>query len=253
MASERAAFLKVIRSAAFLAAACLSTFAVAAPDNLREGLFGTRPADGRTQNAPKVSRYISEDGQSFILDRSHKKPLLKFDNSPEIWSLSLQQAPRGDVIFKNDLGRTMVRATRLGGVTVFTEAIPAGMAASLGGPAAALHLTPLSPQALAERLLQASARASRAGRRLIQFEAEAAPESSALVADAATVTAEALVRLARRPNGQTALSRFSKVTVIEGKKPGAIVRQRALEITVAPKDGYGGRPSTERIIAAMAN
>ncbi len=251
MASERSAFLKAILSAAFLAATCLPTLATAAPDSLREGLFGPKPsAERRTPNAPLVARYMSENGQSFVLDRSQRRPLLKFDNSPEVWALSSQQAPRGDVIYKNDLGRTVLRTTRLGGVTLFTEAQPAGSAVSLSGAGPPLRLSAIGPQALAERLLQASARASRAARRTIKFEAEAAPESSALIADSAIVAAEALVRLARRPKGQAALARFSKVTLMEGRKTGASVRQGTLQITVTPKDGYGGRPSSERLIAA---
>ena len=43
--------------------------------------------------------------------------------------LQPQPAPRGDVIYKNDLGEPVLRATRLGGVTVFTDHGPAGSAA----------------------------------------------------------------------------------------------------------------------------
>jgi len=253
MARKRSAFLKAILSAAFLAGIFfLPATALAGPDTLREGLFGQRPSDGRTPNAPAVARYVSEDGQSFVLDRSQRPPLIKFDNSPEVWALASKQAPRGDVIYKTDLGKSILRATRLGGVTLFTDAQPSGFAVSVGGPAAPLRLTPMGPQAMAERVLQASARASRAARRLIQFEAEASPESAALIADTAIVTAEAVVRMSRRRDGAPMLAKFSKVTVVDGKKTGVIVRQRALVITVVTADGFAGRPSSDRIIAAAA-
>jgi len=253
MARERSAFLKAILSAAFLAGMTwLPSVALAGPGTLREGLFGQRPSDGRSLNAPAVARYVSEDGQSFVLDRSQRPPLLKFDNSPEVWALSSKQAPRGDVIYKTDLGKSILRATRLGGVTLFTDAQPSGFAVSLGGAAAPLRLAPMGPQAMAERVLQASARASRAARRLIQFEAEASPESAALIADTAIVTAEAVVRMSRRRDGGPMLTRFSKVTVVEGKKVAATVRQRALVITVVTADGFAGRPSSDRILDAAS-
>ena len=71
---------------------------------LREGLFGQRPSDGRQFPAPPIARYVSEDGDVFTLDRTQPKALLKFDNSYEVWALQPQPAPRGDTIYKNDLG-----------------------------------------------------------------------------------------------------------------------------------------------------
>ena len=56
------------------------------------------------------------------------------------------------------------------------------------GGGAPLRLAAMSPQAVFERLAQASLRASRAARRPMLFEAEATPASSALIADAAVVT-----------------------------------------------------------------
>jgi hypothetical protein len=230
-------------------AAARGSVAQAAPESLREGLFGGRPSDGRTRTAPVVARYISEEGDVFIFDRTQSKPLLKFENSPEIWALQPQPAPRGDIIYKNDLGEPMLRATRLGGVTVFTDGRPGGSAAALAGGGAPLKLAPMGPQALLERLAQASARASRAARRLITFDAEATPGSSALIADAAMVSAEAVVRMTRRADGAKLLSRFSKVTLVEGKKPNAVVQQGVMRITVSTADGMAGRPSSERIVS----
>ncbi|WP_340647052.1 DUF4908 domain-containing protein, partial [Phenylobacterium sp.] len=111
----------------------------------------------------------------------------------------------------------------------------------------------LGPQQLLERLAQASARATRAARRLIPFEADASPESSALVADAALVTSEAVIRLSKRPGGQDLLARFSKVKLVEGHRPGAAVHQGVMRITITPDDGLAGRPSSDRIMAAAGS
>ncbi|MFL5295227.1 MAG: DUF4908 domain-containing protein [Phenylobacterium sp.] len=221
--------------------------ASAGPESLRE-LFGARPRDGCATAAPPAARYVSEDGDVFILDRSQPRPLLKFDNSAEVWALRPQPGPRGDTIYKNDLGEPVLRTTRMCGMTIFTDDHPAGEAAAVAGASNPLRLMVMGPQALAERLLQASARASRAARRLIPFEAEASPVSSALIADAAMVTSEAVVRMTKRSDARRLLDRILKVHLAAGRKAGAQLDQGVLEVTVAPPDGLAGRPSSERII-----
>jgi hypothetical protein len=221
----------------------------AGPQTLREGLFGDRPAPGR-RATPPVARYVSQEGEAFILDRSQTRAYMKFEGSPEVWVLRPYPAPRGDVIYKNDLGEPMLRATRLGGLTLFTAQRPGGSPAAFAGGGAALRLAPLSPQVLLERLAQASAKATRAARRLIPFEADASPASSAVVADAATVTAEAVVRLSRRPDGRSLLGRLKKVKLVEGKKPAVTLHGSEMRITVSPDDGLAGRPSSNRIMQA---
>ena len=225
-----------------------------APSGLRNGLFAGRPVEGRQFAAPPVARYISEDGEAFVFDRSQGRPLLKFDANPEIWALAPHPAPRGDIIYKNDLGAPVLRATRLGGVTVFTSTRPDGSAAALAGPGAApLRLAPIGPVALAERIYQASTRASRAARRTIPFFADnATPGSSALISDAATVMAEAVVRIARRPDGARLLARISKVVFVESRRAAASIDQGVVRIALAPEDGLAGRPSSERIVAVLA-
>ena len=238
--------------AATLAAAGMgvSAPALAAPGSLREGLFGEGRYDSRRFSAPPVARYTVEDGGGFILDRSTPRPLVKFEDSAEVWVLQPQPAPRGDIIYKNDLGEPVLRATRLGGLTVFTRQRPSGAAAALAAGANPLRLPTLGPEALLQRLAQASARASRAARRLIPFEADASPETAPLVADAAMVAAEAVVRLAADPSGREALSGVNKVTLVEGRRPGASLRGGVILITITPQDGLAGRPSSERILAA---
>lgn len=243
LAASRAIFVATLCSTAMAA-----SIAHAGPESLREGLFGARPTEG-PRGAPDVARYISEEGQTFVLDLSQRRPLLKFENSPEVWALQPQPGPRGDTIYKNDQGEAMLRATRLGGVTVFTDTRPGGSAAALAGAGAPIRLAPLGPQALLERLAQASARASRAARRLIPFEADASPGSSALIADAAGVTAQAVVRITRRNDGGRVLARFSKVRLVEGKRPAAAIQDGVLRVTVSPGDGLAGRPSSDRIVA----
>jgi hypothetical protein len=231
-------------------ALCAAVPAVAGPDNLREGLFGDRPPPGHS-TAPPVARYVSEGGMSFVLDRSQPRPLLKFDDNPEVWALRAQPGPRGDVIYKNDLGEPVIRATRLGGLTIFTDLRPSGSPAALAGMGPPIRMPAIGPQVLLERLAQASARATRAARRLIPFEADASPESSAIVADAAMVAAQAVVRISRRADARDLLGRITRVHLVEGEVSEARVSQGVIRITVTVEDGLAGRPSSDRIMAAL--
>lgn len=214
-------------------------------DRLREGLFKNRGAEA---SGPPIARYVSEEGRVFILDRTQPVPMLKFEDSPEVWALAPNPAPRGDTIYKNDLGEPVLRATRLGGFTLFTDARPSGEAVSLAGGGSPLRLPPLSPQAVFERLAQASLRASRAARRPMLFEAEATPASSALIADAAVVTSLAIIRLSQRKDGRALLGQFNRVRFQEGHKSQATLKNGVLNIVVAPSQGLAGRPSSDRII-----
>jgi hypothetical protein len=237
------------------AAACVVLGFASAPahaQSLHDLLFGgRRPSSGRNFSAPPVARYVSEDGDVFTLDLTQARPLLKFDDSPEVWTLQPHPAPRGDIIYKNDVGDPVLRATRLGGITVFTDHRPEGEAAALEGGGPPLRLAPLGPQALLDHLGQASLRASHAARHVILFDAEANPGSSAVIADAAVVASLAVGRLAERPQGRRRLAGLRRVFLEEGKRVAAQVEKDTLKITVIPRLGVAGRPSSERIAVAM--
>ena len=226
----------------------------ASAQNLHDLLFGGHGhPPGRDFAAPPVARYVSEDGDSFTLDLTQDHALLKFENSPEVWALQPHAAPRGDVIYKNDLGEPVLRATRLGGVTVFTDHRRNGEAAAVAGSASPLHLLQLGPQALLDRLGQASLRASHAAHHVIEFDAEdVTPASSAVIADAALVASVAVARLSERPQGRIRLASLKQVFLEEGKRVAAAVQRGALKITVVPALGLAGRPSSGRIAAAIA-
>jgi hypothetical protein len=217
-------------------------------------LFGHRAgSESRKSSAPAVARYVSETGDSFVLDRASSQPLLKFDNSSEVWVLSAQAAPRGDTIYKNEMGEPVLRASKLGGMTLFTAERPGGDAAALAGKAASIQPSAvLSFNVLFQRVYQASARASRAAQHRVAFVTieDATPDTSMLVADTATVTAEAFERMAR-DGDRSLLNRVVRVLLAEGHKPGATLKGGDLTVTYAPNKGFAGRPSSKRIIKVV--
>ena len=226
--------------------------ACAEPFNLRDALFGKHAQDRSGEFAvPGVARYEVDPGEAFTFDRlTGGEALLKFDNDPEIWVLTSTAGPRGDVIYKNDTGAPVVRATRLGGLTLFTPNRPDGMAAAFLGqapPPRASHV--IGPEGLQLIAIQASERASRAAQHLVEFDApDVNPASEMVFADAFFVTAQAFVHVSQRGrSGLQTLSRVVDVRFLSGPGPSALVRGPMVEITVAPQLGVAGRPSSQRI------
>ncbi|MDR3509185.1 MAG: DUF4908 domain-containing protein [Caulobacteraceae bacterium] len=234
-----------------LGAVLMGQPAEAASVTLRVMLWGPQAESPRRPDAPPVARYHPEHGDDFILDRSTPTPLLRFEDSQEVWVLQPQPGPRGDTIYRNDIGQPVLRATKLGGLTLFTVDNPDGAAAALGGEAGTLRPAPfMSPNLLFQRMYQASARASRAAQRVIPFLAidDATPETATLLADTATVTAEAITKVSHQANGKIMLTRVVKVMLARGRKPDATLNQGALTVIYAPEVGMLGRPSSERIV-----
>ncbi len=237
-----------------LAMGCVSqTWAMSAQGTLGDYIFNGEVLDDRRAPPPPVARYVSDEGQSFVLDRSSPTPLLRFEDSSETLVLSPQPAARGDVIYRDEAGEPVLRVTKLGGLTLFAHGRPGGAPVALAGQAASLRLQALSATALLQRLGQASVRASRAARRLIWFDAqEVTPGSEAVFADAAAVAAEAVVSMSQRKDHKALLERFSKVMFLPGARSTASVNRGVMNITVTPAAGIAGRPSSSRIVQAVA-
>jgi hypothetical protein len=248
MAAPLTAIRIVLTCAVAFLAAALSSSAYAAPVSLlREAFTGAHLA--RQPGLPVTGRYQMDDGGAFVFDRSTPKPLLKFDDDLEIWALQPAPGPRGDVIYRNDLGEPMLRATRLGGMTVFTEKRPDGSAAALEGASPPLRLAALNAAALYSHFYQASIRASRAARHQIAFETgqDAEPATAGPIADAASVATEALLDIAVRIDGRAVLSHINDVVVTQGGKANVVLVRGVLTVTIVPAEGFFGRPSSRRI------
>ncbi len=248
MAAPLTAFRIVLMCAAGLLAAAFSSSVTAAPVSLLREAYAARVSSEKA-GQPLTARYQMDEGGAFVFDRSTVKPLLKFDDDPEIWALEPAPGPRGDVIYRNDVGEPMVRATRLGGMTVFTLKRPDGSAAAFDGASPPLHVPSLSPQALFRSFYQASLRTSRAAGHQIGFETkqDADAATAAYLADAATVASEALADIASRPGGKASLGHVTDVVVAQGSKPGAALQKGVLTVTIVSSQGVFGRPSSRRI------
>ncbi len=217
--------------------------------SLRDKMFGNPSSDGRAGSASKVTHYISEEGESFVLDSTRPTPLLRFDGDAEIWTLTPTPGTKGEIIYKNDLGEPMLKATRWGGMVLYSDNRPMGDPAAASGKAEAFRPAMMTPVLLWQSLAKASRRASQAVERLIPFDAQGAtPESAALYADAFDVTSSAIVRVAQNSRSGRKLANIREVHFVEGRPPSVRVEKGILVMKLDSSRGaWGGRVSSKRI------
>jgi hypothetical protein len=236
----------------------------AEPVNLHDMLFGRRanghlgvPAEGPDRPPPTVARYEGEGGVAFIFGRTPSgRTLLKFDGDPEIWALTPTTGPRGDVIYKNDVGEPVLRSTRMGGMTVFTPGQPAGVPAAFVEETLVPRPPPvLGPDGLFQIEINAALRATRAAQHRVDFDStqdSVTPATEVVFAEAFIVTSEAFERVSQKPKAaQGQLMRIVTVRFVTGHSPSASLHGPTMQITVAPDLGVAGRPSSERVAAVI--
>jgi hypothetical protein len=213
--------------------------------SLRDRVFG--------RNLPAAGQYASDSGQGFVLDRSGSRPLLRFDRSSEIWALRPSAAPRGDVIYRNDAGDQVLRVTPDGGMTLYTRAQPGGVPVSMVGPASPLTLPSISPAQLASHMIRQSSLVSRAVGHLVIVDAEIeTPGIMPVVAETISITSDSIARMARSENLRRQAQQVRRILVVEGARSQITFSQGTLRIMVDPRQGLAGRPSSVRIVRAIA-
>ncbi|HYC69524.1 DUF4908 domain-containing protein [Brevundimonas sp.] len=199
---------------------------------------------------PPVGRYVAESGEGFILDRSGRHPLLRFDRRDETWVLRPTAAPRGDVIYRNDAGDQVLRVTPSGGMTVYTPRSPGGSPASFTGAGQSLTPPTLGPMLLFRLMAQRSAMVSQVVGHLVQVNLDG-DQSEALCVEALVVTTEAVIRVARSPTARQYVAELRRISIVEGSRAGVTYSRGVLTVTVDPDEGMAGRPSSARVIRAI--
>ncbi len=199
---------------------------------------------------PPVGRYVAESGEGFILDRSGRHPLLRFDRREETWVLRPSAAPRGDVIYRNDAGEQVLRVTPSGGMTIYTPRAPGGSPASFNGSGPSLTPPTLGPVLLFRLMAQRSALVSQAAGRLVEVNLDG-DQSESLCVEAMIVTTEAVIRIARSPTARQYIADLRSITIVEGARAGVTYSRGRLTVTVDPNEGLAGRPSSARVIRAI--
>lgn len=215
-------------------------------------LMSPATAEAQSRRAmPPTGRYVSDGGQAFIIDSSGMRPLLRFDQSAEIWVLRPTPAPRGDIIYRNDNGDQILRVTADGGITLYTTRTPQGSPVSRSGTAQPLQTPNLGPVQLFNLMARRSNLVSEAVGRLIIIDLDGS-QSEALCVEALIVTTDAVIRMARNPSTRATVNRLRKISIVEGGRASVTFSRGELRVVVDPSKGIVGRPSSAVVIRTMA-
>lgn len=216
--------------------------------SLRDRLFGR----GGRDEQPAVGVFSSQGGPSFTLDQSGSRPLMRFEGSSEIWVLRPSAGLRGDIYYRNDVGEVMLRATRLGGLTLYTSDAPGGRPCALDSPARPLRVPRHDFRSIVRHLVRESARGTDAVGNLVEITAQDVDDSTDdIFGDAATVSIDGVVRASQSRGGRERLSGLRELRLVLGSSPDVRRSGASLIVTITPRLGPAGRPSSARVARAL--
>lgn len=181
------------------------------------------------------------DGRGgFVFDRSAPNPLILPDDGEEIYAVERARAAGGGEVWLTDTGRVMLRRSNLGGWTFFPSDRPDGVIVEPVGQAQALVALPVNEGALEDAANDMVEHLARLSRNEIRAEMTALdPMGDAFMIDTMMMIERAADRAPRR-----ALRSLSVVRMGVGEAPRAQFDGEVLDVSIAPEQGYAGRPSS---------
>ncbi len=201
--------------------------------------------------------YLAGDRVGFVLDAAGRDYLLRVNGSPEIYVLYADSASLGGRVLKYDSGETAVQVSGWGGITLYTDADPAGLPAVRTGDSVA-PTPPAASISDVQNAVQDDAEHFVLVRRLdLAFSPDWSAladdgRARALVLDALENVARGLERFGRTLHGRNALARrVSKVALAIAGRPAVTLNGRTLMVTFDPTRSYEGCASSRAIAQAL--
>ncbi len=217
-----------------------------------------------------VQRYVlASDDRAFLFEDRSNSARIKFlcgngdirldctldpeGPTAEIYLVTPTRGPRGDVIYKNAEGDTLLRIASYGGATVYWPGVFEGAAASRSfGDDAALRLPSADYNAARRRAASATAIVSALAGAPIAFDlgdaAERQEADHAVLADAVARAAKGLKDVADDTTGARVIAgRIGRVLFVRADAPGVSLEGDALRISYVPKADIEGRPSSSAV------
>lgn len=184
------------------------------------------------KQAPTSLRYRTSDGRYFVLDRTAgSRAYLQFEDYREIHILKPIPGPGGSTIYRTIDGRKVLRLGSSGGLTLFQPGQMQGKPGSVVGPAdnVAFESESGSVDQVVRRVSRRYAMEMNVDPQLIQREPELAGHAAARVEDALSTPT---------------LREIRNIIVLPGRQPSVEISKDEMLVTVAPKLGLAGCPST---------
>jgi len=201
--------------------------------------------------------YEAGDNTNFTIDRDGSNYLLRFANQPEVYVLYIDRASLGGRVLKYDSGKTVLKVTSFGAVTLYTDAVPSGLPAMRVGDAPPIVLPDVTVDTLRAIAAADAQRLALLHHVSLSYEANwdrLASDANlrAQCLDALDNTARALEQFADHPAGQRALAGQIQTVLVAGiGRPTLQRRNRQLIVTFDPAQGYEGRASSRAITRAL--
>jgi len=248
------------------------TYAVAQSSNPFSALVGKkRKRDPDRASRSKIERYVlAADDRTFLFEDFSSLARVKFLCAPadtriecvidpdgpaeEIYVLTANRGPRGDIIYKTHEGDAMLRIASYGGATVFWPGDRVGSAASKSyGEAQSLHLAFTQTRQARQRAQSATGLLSALIGAPVVFDIGSVPSAdtynAAVLADAVVAAAKGLGNVAADPTGARIIaSRIKRVRFTPSDGAGLALDGKVIEVFYNEHLDIEGRPSS----AAMA-
>ena len=208
------------------------------------------------QQIPRDGTYAAGEKTEFIIDHRGDQVRLRFSGSDEVFYLSSEAAPLGARVLKYDTGDPALRVTGWGGVTLYTPEARTGVPAEYSDVVHNVDPPPV-PANDVKRFAAGLAHDLNAGGDLIiGFAADwnilaQSAGTRELVCDAMRDTTYALEQVTTGPARNAIADHLHVVHIVERDRPSAVLRGGVLTVTVAPKIGEAGRPSSLAIAHAL--
>ena len=219
--------------------ALLSTDGVTQPNPFQQMLG--RDSHSEAQQSVWFDR---ADGRGrFILDRTSQPNLLWTEGSMEIHAAYRGRAAGGGEVWRTDTDRIILRTSNLGGWTYFPPDRPDGVIVDPVGAARTLVAAPAGPDELQDAARDMVDTLARLSRNEVSAELTSlTPDQNPYIIDSMVMVAYGAEAAPRRD-----LRNLEIVRVGVGEAPRASFDGRTLDVSVAPRMGYAGRPSSEAI------
>jgi hypothetical protein len=196
--------------------------------------------------------YSASDGTIvFTLKPYNRKYLLSFENSPEVFVLSVEHGSLGARILKYDTGTTAIRVSVWGGMTLYTQDAPGGVPATRQGDAPPPTQLAVSQPELQAAMQDESSHLTYVQKVDLRFSADpsvmgADAETRGRAFDALVNAAEGIERfLVSLPIArQIFAKRINSVKVAEGGKPTVTLTGQTLLVSFVPGEGHEGHASS---------
>ena len=230
-------------------------------------LIGTSAALAQDDPGPRMTlghigdarpgAYSAGDQLRFTLNRYGERYVLQFDGEEEIYVLYAEHGSLGGRVLRYDSGGTAMIVSGWSGLTLYTDAQPAGLPAERTGDANVPTVTQISLANMQAAADDEAEHLAYTRRIRLSFGADwpallGNSELRALTFDALQNAARGIDRFAATAEARAALAaKVEWVRILAGERPVMALHGKTLNVIFNPANGFAGRASSRGIARGL--